>query len=432
VGTLLKDFLFVIPIYGVFFLLNLHELRRVRVPHVLTLLLVLFGALVFLQLFNPNLKRIVVGLVGVKVWLMYMPLVYISAAFFQRAEDLVRVLRVVVAIAAIPCGIGILQFILCATIGYEQTMTLIYRGAAAAATQEFASFYMGAEFYRIPSTFSFIAQYAGYCLLMIPIIYMMLSVEPETHWRVFARFMMGLVLVAAMLTGSRGNFLFAPLLYLTILFLDAKLTRLAAGLVFAPIVFVSTLEAAGLNVLGIFTATGGLVQQYSRDLILPELIAAVSDNPLGSGTGMNTGPAANVMSAAERASMKSIEGGGYYTKAAVELGFPGLMLVVMIFGALILNGFGVRRSLRDPMARSCSAAITAFVIIMAMHSFKGWQIDLDPINVWFWVLVGVLFQLPTLQFREVEMRRRLAEEERTHRTRRPRRGRMAPHPGAAR
>jgi hypothetical protein len=30
---------------------------------------------------------------------------------------------------------------------------------------------------------------------------------------------------------------------------------------------------------------------------------------------------------------------------------------------------------------------------MALNSFKGWQIDLDPINVYFWVFSGFLLKL---------------------------------------
>lgn len=67
IGTLLKDILFILPTYAVFFLLHARELQRVQVPKVLTLLFVLFASLTMLQLFNPNIKNFAVGMVGVKV-----------------------------------------------------------------------------------------------------------------------------------------------------------------------------------------------------------------------------------------------------------------------------------------------------------------------------------------------------------------------------
>ena len=430
IGTLFKDFLFVLPVYAIFFLIHTRELSRVRIPQTMTFILVLFGALVLLQLFNPSLGSMVVGAVGVKVWLLYIPLAYLVSVMIEEPDDLVRLLRLSVAVAIIPCGVGILQFLLCTAIGYEVAMTMFYGSKAFDVTQGFTSFVMGAEFFRIPSTFSFVTQYSGYALMMIPITYMHMSIESHPGWRSFARIMMGVVFVACMLSGARANFLFAPLLFLTILFLDAKLTRLALGLVFGPFVMMTTLEAVGIDPLRTFGATGQLAQSYGTDLIFPELIASIAENPLGSGTGVNTGAALNIMSAVQKARVHNIE--GYYSKAVIELGFPGLMLVILIFGALIAYGLRIRGTLRDPLARSCAAAIAGFLIIMALHSFKGWQIDLDPINVWYWIMVGILFRLPYLQFTEIAERRRAADEMRHKRRGRPRRGRLAPRPGAVR
>ncbi|GAG83772.1 unnamed protein product, partial [marine sediment metagenome] len=53
------------------------------------------------------------------------------------------------------------------TFGYRETMQAFYGPAAAGATQYFTRFYVGALFFRIPSTFSFVVQYFGYTLAMI-------------------------------------------------------------------------------------------------------------------------------------------------------------------------------------------------------------------------------------------------------------------------
>ena len=127
-----------------------------------------------------------VGMVGVKVWVLYLPMLYISAAFFSSAEVLRGVLRLCAVLAVISCSLGLTQFVLGQIIGYEQVMTMMYGGAASGATQNFASFNMGAEFFRIPSTFSFPAQYAGFCLVMMPVIYMLQTIETEPRWRTFA------------------------------------------------------------------------------------------------------------------------------------------------------------------------------------------------------------------------------------------------------
>jgi len=86
------------------------------------------------------------------------------------------------------------------------------------------------------------------------------------------------------------------------------------------------------------------------------------------------------------------------------------LIIWGLFGVLIWRGFQVRRRLRDSGLHACSAALLAFLITMALNSFKGWLVDLDPINVYFWVFSGVLAKLPYLDSRPGELSRTPTEE----------------------
>lgn len=72
------------------------------------------------------------------------------------------------------------------------------------------------------------------------------------------------------------------------------------------------------------------------------------------------------------------------------------MLILALFGALIWQGFRIRRRVQDPALRPYAAALLAFFVTIALNSFKGWLMDLDPINVNFWVFAGVMAKLPEL------------------------------------
>ena len=423
-GVLLKDFLFVLPIYAVFVLLHMRDFRQARIPSPISLMFVAFAALVLLQMFNPGVQNVIAGAIGIKVWLLYIPLAYLASAMILRAEDLITHLRLSTAVALIPLVVGLLQFLMSATVGYEETMTMFYGNEAAAVTQNFAKFQMGADFYRIPSTFSFVAQYSGYALMMLAITYMHQSVDPNMGWRLFAKIMTVLAFVAAILSGARTNFVFAPALLLVILFLDAKLTRMAIWLLLGPVIMIMTLQTAGLDVFAVADKTEGLVSNYGSDLVIPDLINSLVNYPLGKGVGSNTGGARNIMSVAELAALPHpVE--GYYAKAIIELGVPGLVVLLMILFSIGVYALGIHRTTKEPMKRSCTAAITGFIIIMAVHSFKGWQIELDPINVWYWLLVGILFRLPELRFDTVVEARRQAEAVKKGRQRPTRRQRTA-------
>ena len=57
-----------------------------------------------------------------------------------------------------------------------------------------------------------------------------------------------------------------------------------------------------------------------------------------------------------------------------------------------------------------SANCLAFFVTLALNSFKGWLMDLDPINVNFWVFAGLLEKLPELDRRPAELPDTPAEE----------------------
>ncbi len=59
--------------------------------------------------------------------------------------------------------------------------------------------------------------------------------------------------------------------------------------------------------------------------------------------------------------------------------------------------------------RPCAAPLLAFFIAVALISFKGWLIDLDPLNVYFWVFAGALARLPSLDARPGELARASTE-----------------------
>src|SRR5262249_9592380 len=87
----------------------------------------------------------------------------------------------------------------------------------------------------------------------------------------------------------------------------------------------------------------------------------------------------------------------YYAKAVYELGLPGLFVVAGFFVAIIIVSFNVHRTARFREVRCWASAFAAFFVVMSLNSFKGWLVDLDPVNVYYWVFCGLLLKLPALQ-----------------------------------
>ena len=106
------DFLFIIPMYLGFMPILHRKMKFTGVPKMYAIVAALFVALVFLQLANPNPRNagILVGLIGIKVWLFYMPLLLVTYVMMSDPVRYLRMVRIISVTAWIPCTVGILQW----------------------------------------------------------------------------------------------------------------------------------------------------------------------------------------------------------------------------------------------------------------------------------------------------------------------------------
>jgi O-antigen ligase len=389
IPTLFKDFFFVIPAYLAFFASRQRRVSTEQVPASVRSLMLALAAMVLVQSFNPYLANWMVAAIGAKIWLFYLPLIFMGLAMIESRDDLVRLLRLMVVITWIPCGVGIVQWMSSMTFGYQETMIAFYGDAAEGATQQFVVFDVGGEFFRIPSTFTFVTQYFGYTLAMVVPAYALMKLDASGLWRKFAAATLGLAVLASFMSGARAAYLFIPLLLMLVYFLDDRVKGGLKVALMLPVVLLTAMYLAGIDPLKMFNMMQELTLNYSDEIAKQGLLDAIVNSPLGTGTGMNTGPARYAFD--DPGVLVGIE--NYYAKAVVELGVVGLVIVVALFLVLIRRGYEVHRQIRDAGLRSCSAAFLAFIIVVVLNSFKGWQIDLDPVNVYFWLFSGFLLKL---------------------------------------
>jgi hypothetical protein len=104
---------------------------------------------------------------------------------------------------------------------------------------------------------------------------------------------------------------------------------------------------------------------------------------LGHGTGWDTNAALRY---------GGVEDGRYienwYAKAGLELGIAGLVAIAVALSAMLWSL--VRALVRaDAASRALAGPIVALLVWVAVGLFKGPYVDLDPLNVYFWLLAGV-------------------------------------------
>jgi hypothetical protein len=238
-----------------------------------------------------------------------------------------------------------------------------------------------------------VAQYYNFVLATLCLAYGRWRSMPR---RSGSRFWFGMVPVAVvalagLLTGARGAFVMIPLFFVVALALSADwiglvqvVLVLSAGLATALALFRSTSY-------DLFDVVRELAVDYLTVTQVGEFKGALATTVWGLGTGTNTGPA-RLARPDQITSMLE----NYYAKAVMELGVPGLIAVVTLFLTILVLGYMRSRPLTNPVASAYANSILAFLIISVINGWKASYLDLDPLNVYFWLYAGLLLRIPTM------------------------------------
>ncbi len=400
-ASLLKDVLFVIPAYVGFLASRTGQRRRVGPGAFPTVLLALFALLVVVQMFNPALPNLIVGLIGAKVWFFYVPICVLAYQMVQTRDDLARLLATMSIAAVVPAVVGLAEAALIYA-GHADIVYGWYGGAAQHATQGFGEFEFvgGGVLRRIPSTFSFVAQYFAFTVSMVALTY--------AWWRgVLAKGRLApvgaatwiLLLLASLLSGARAAFIFTPLLVVLIVLLEARDLRLPVGRLILPSVLLvgvvtAILGASAGSLLGHAAAVG--LAEF-QDVFVTGFRHGLDATLAGLGTGSDTSGARYAFKNPEQFTASlGTPYESWYVKTYLELGIAGLVLVLAILTHLLVVGLRRHATLEDPRLRVVSACLIALLVWNIVYGIKGQFIDMDPTNVYFWLIVGLLAKLPLL------------------------------------
>ncbi len=398
-GTLVRDLLVVVPLYLAFFAMS----KQVRADRVPPLLYALYGALILTVLLaaaNPEVPNLMVAGIGLKVWLSYIPLLLIGASFVRQPDDLRTYLRALVVAAWIPWAVGILMFVGASLNYYEPIARFFFGNYASIATWNYMAFdSYGARLFRIPATFQFTSQYGVFCFFMVFPILMLLEVERDRRWRLFAWLSMMVGVVAGFTSGARGNFLFIPLIFVMVQFFKFRAGGLVQGAIGAGGGLIAALAISGIDGSKIYGEVGQLTTRYGTEIGAGGIVAALERGGiLGRGVGMNTGSARHGLDAAS-STMLTAEGGlieNYYGKAIVELGFLGFTILIACQLGLLVACLRAQMQIRSPPLKGIAACGSAMVAFIMLVSFKGWALDTEPLNYFFYLTVGMMLALPAI------------------------------------
>jgi hypothetical protein len=368
------------------------------------------------QVFNPESPSLVYGLLGLRMYFFYIPLLFVGYAFLRDERDLRRFLAFNLVAATIIAGLGIVQgivgldFLNPAQLAPELNLAHLVRQAPIT----------GALVPRATSVFASDARFAWYMLVMFllgagTVAYL---VSRRARGAGMAAAAVATVAAAIALSGSRGTFVYAlgsagVLAGAFAYGAGPRLRRwigraLALGLAAAGVVLVAVVvlypEAVGARwafyseTIAPWSPTSELgwrVWGYP----IGNLLGAFSFPgwPLGYGIGTSslgvqyvTGllglPAPGI----------GVESG--YGTLILELGIVGPLLWLLWTVALVREGWRTVRRLRGTPVFPIGFAILWFLLLLLFpFTFGGMQPYQNYVlNAYLWLLAGVLFRLPAM------------------------------------
>ena len=387
-APLLYDLIFLIPLYLLVLIKN--NSRIPILPQELRITIFLFIIILFIHAINPyNPLPLIARLIGLKVWLFYLPFIFIGYHCFNKTHDLLKFCKIFSVITIFPCLISILQYTFSILLGHEVVMNFFYNpDIAAASTQNYARFNLTSSLtlLRIPSTFTFPTQFGNYLLCtLIPII---VSIYTSSNFKQknFYKLILFLIILASMASGLRGMYFYVPLFF--ILFYAQRKNFI----VFLIILFLSFI------ILYNISSNFSFLLEYILDISLAYLSFFFEGfnvnnfiDIFGHGVGTSTGAVRYVVY------QDLIQAGGlnesYYSKIFYELGFVGLFIMIIFYIQSYRLFKNCSKKYEEGNLLIFVQSSKALFLTIIIAGTKGYYFNLFPIDFFFYFILGVIIKL---------------------------------------
>ncbi len=346
-----------------------------------------------LQAFNPNLGSPIIGLLGIRAYLLYIPLVWVVPHLFNTESDLRNFLRKYLLVLIPVCILGIIQYFSPAN---SFLNVYVEGGELDVATIGNTA--------RITGTFAYIAGMGVYLQVCFSLLIIMISQENKLRWKLFFIFELALVVVNSFMTGSRaviGYEIIFILGYLVFLFSS----NLNATLKFAGQMFFPTLIAAYLAVTyfqpSIEAFTNRAFNSDSTEDRISDSFTQVFDYAEGRIEGYGIGATQGGTKSLRK--LLNLPDGevlppseGETGRVVIELGVIGFILWYGLRLLLLFSLYSIFTKLKNPFYKQLALSIILFQGI----NITGQLVTNPTMLVYFWFFSGFIYLLPKLESQE--------------------------------
>jgi hypothetical protein len=412
-----KDFLVAIAYFSFYFAKRRKEVEVFKAPFLIPL--GIFFAFALVEVFNTFSPNVLYGILGLKLYFYYAPLLFLGYAMLQRPADLDRLLKISLIVGVVISGLGIAQSVLGVSfLTPVDTEAELYELSHLVRYSPLTH----QEVFAPSSVFVSAGRFSWYLILLWILAmgaqgYFLLSRKPGAKYGFLG---IGVVTVAVMITGTRTPFVFVvgSVFVMTAAFLwgapwrwgqgHRMVKALRRGFLIGGLGLILMVEVFPRVIGGnwaFFSETlsvggeGSELVNRTWDYPVQNLMNAVSEGDIliGHGTGMSSlGMQYVARLLNEPLPEIGVESG--YGSLIVEMGVWGPILWLIWVAVLLWEGWKIVRALRETVYFPIGFAIWWYAVVdLVLLMYFGMQFYQNFVNnAYLWLLMGVLYRLPML------------------------------------
>ncbi len=349
----------------------------------------LFALLYTAQVFNPYLPSVMVGLIGLRVSLLYSLLVPVGYWFFDTRERALRFFLYLTLVSVPVAAFGIFQYfagpswLISISPGFARAVFYASGGGSAG------------SYFRTLSTFVQTGGFSIYlCFMMLVSVaqFNMASLRNQRWW-VAGTFVLNFL--ALLTTGGRSPLVLFFVALGLLVTMQGRLVKILPVVALTAALFIGAVIVLGPAVAERFATVLNLevVQERNLPLVYGWLYESMNSNPAGLGAGYAT--VASRHAGATPLNYNVVE--NTFARIRFETGLPGLILYVIFILALVRECIQMPQKVPDRELSWLASACAAFLLVNIFLSLPwGTPFDMSPTNVFLWLFLGFMARAPMI------------------------------------
>ncbi len=355
-----------------------------------------FSLVYIAQVFNPALPNILVGLVGIRVTLMYALLVPVAFWFFDARERVFSFFLFMVLSSIPVAAFGIVQYfagpswLIAISPGFERAIFYAYG----------FSNRPGLSYFRTISTFVQTGGFSVYLHCLMTLTLAVWCVPALRKHRIWVAVAFVLQFIAALTTGGRGPLAMLILSVGFLLILHRGSIRMGPLLVLIPLLFWGSIFAVGEQFVDRFATMLDFDYATHRNMGLMEgwFNEAMKSDWIGLGAGY-------ACIASRHAGATPLNGSALenaFARIRFESGVPGLALYFLFILTVAIEILRTPFQVRDPGLRWLCGGASAYVMVSLLVLPMGTPFEVSPSNVYLWFFMGFIAKARALDSRQLQ------------------------------